>query len=52
MYYNYYRAGEIVGAKLVEDPRVAGVMFTGSTETAKHIQQTLANRPAHRSIHC
>jgi RHH-type proline utilization regulon transcriptional repressor/proline dehydrogenase/delta 1-pyrroline-5-carboxylate dehydrogenase len=36
--------GEIIGAHLVSDPRVAGVMFTGSTETAKLIQQTLANR--------
>lgn len=37
-------AGNIVGAKLVSDPRVAGVMFTGSTETAKFIEQSLANR--------
>ena len=37
--------GETVGAKLVADTRVAGVMFTGSTEVAKIIQQTLANRP-------
>ncbi len=36
--------GEIVGAKLTADLRVAGIMFTGSTETAKMIQQTLANR--------
>lgn len=36
--------GEIVGARLISDPRVAGVMFTGSTETAKLIQRTLANR--------
>lgn len=36
--------GEIVGAKLVSDLRVAGVMFTGSTEVAKLISQTLANR--------
>jgi RHH-type transcriptional regulator, proline utilization regulon repressor / proline dehydrogenase / delta 1-pyrroline-5-carboxylate dehydrogenase len=36
--------GEIVGAGLVADIRVAGVMFTGSTETAKAIQQTLASR--------
>ncbi|OGT46762.1 MAG: bifunctional proline dehydrogenase/L-glutamate gamma-semialdehyde dehydrogenase [Gammaproteobacteria bacterium RIFCSPHIGHO2_12_FULL_41_20] len=36
--------GEIIGAKLVADERVAGVMFTGSTETAKHIQKTLAER--------
>ncbi len=36
--------GETVGAKLVSDPRVAGVMFTGSTETAKLIEQTLSSR--------
>ena len=37
--------GSVVGAKLVSDPRVDGVMFTGSTETAKFIEQSLANRP-------
>ncbi len=37
--------GEVVGANLVADPRVAGVMFTGSTETAKMIQLSLAKRP-------
>jgi RHH-type proline utilization regulon transcriptional repressor/proline dehydrogenase/delta 1-pyrroline-5-carboxylate dehydrogenase len=31
-----------VGAKLVEDPAVAGVAFTGSTETARRINRTLA----------
>jgi RHH-type proline utilization regulon transcriptional repressor/proline dehydrogenase/delta 1-pyrroline-5-carboxylate dehydrogenase len=36
--------GRVVGAKLVNDPRIAGVMFTGSTETAKFIEQSLANR--------
>ena len=36
--------GSIVGAKLVNDERIAGVMFTGSTETAKFIEQSLANR--------
>jgi RHH-type proline utilization regulon transcriptional repressor/proline dehydrogenase/delta 1-pyrroline-5-carboxylate dehydrogenase len=36
--------GSVVGAKLVSDARVAGVMFTGSTETAKFIEQSLANR--------
>jgi len=36
--------GSVVGAKVVSDPRVAGVMFTGSTETAKFIEQSLANR--------
>jgi len=37
--------GEVVGAKLVSDPRIHGVMFTGSTETAKIIQKALADRP-------
>lgn len=36
--------GEVVGAKCVADSRIAGVMFTGSTETAKSINLTLANR--------
>jgi RHH-type proline utilization regulon transcriptional repressor/proline dehydrogenase/delta 1-pyrroline-5-carboxylate dehydrogenase len=36
--------GAFVGAKLVADLRIAGVMFTGSTETARSIQQTLAHR--------
>jgi RHH-type proline utilization regulon transcriptional repressor/proline dehydrogenase/delta 1-pyrroline-5-carboxylate dehydrogenase len=36
--------GRIIGAKLVSDPRIAGVMFTGSTATAKFIEQSLANR--------
>lgn len=36
--------GEIVGARLVADERIAGVMFTGSTETAQLINQTLAKR--------
>lgn len=36
--------GSKVGAKLVSDTRIAGVMFTGSTETAKFIEQSLANR--------
>ncbi|HVZ99560.1 MAG TPA: L-glutamate gamma-semialdehyde dehydrogenase [Caulobacterales bacterium] len=31
-----------VGAKLVADPRVAGVAFTGSTEVARSINRTLA----------
>ncbi|WP_321396621.1 bifunctional proline dehydrogenase/L-glutamate gamma-semialdehyde dehydrogenase PutA [Emcibacter sp.] len=36
--------GVTVGAKLVEDERIAGVAFTGSTETAKAINMTLARR--------
>lgn len=37
--------GSMIGQKLIADPRIAGVMLTGSTETAKIIQQTLTNRP-------
>lgn len=37
-------SGATVGAKLVADERVAGIVFTGSTETARGINQTLANR--------
>jgi len=33
-----------VGARLVADPRVQGVMFTGSTEVARLIQRSLAER--------
>jgi RHH-type transcriptional regulator, proline utilization regulon repressor / proline dehydrogenase / delta 1-pyrroline-5-carboxylate dehydrogenase len=36
--------GEVVGAALVADPRIAGVAFTGSTETARAINRTLARR--------
>jgi RHH-type proline utilization regulon transcriptional repressor/proline dehydrogenase/delta 1-pyrroline-5-carboxylate dehydrogenase len=36
--------GSKVGAALTKDTRIDGVMFTGSTETAKLIQQTLAER--------
>ncbi len=37
--------GVAVGAPLVADPRVAGVAFTGSTETARAINLALAARP-------
>ncbi len=37
-------SGSVVGAKLVADNRCAAVMFTGSTETAKYIQKSLAHR--------
>ncbi len=37
--------GEAVGAPLVADPRIAGIAFTGSTETARHINLELAGRP-------
>ncbi len=36
--------GETVGARLVADPRVNGVVFTGSTEVAEIIHRTLAAR--------
>ncbi|MCC3862036.1 bifunctional proline dehydrogenase/L-glutamate gamma-semialdehyde dehydrogenase PutA [Pseudemcibacter aquimaris] len=36
--------GATVGAKLVADERISGVAFTGSTETAKIINRSLANR--------
>ena len=37
--------GETVGAPLVADPRIAGVAFTGSDETARRINAALATRP-------
>ncbi len=37
-------AGEVVGAQLVADERIAGVLFTGSTETARLINRQLAER--------
>ncbi len=37
--------GASIGGRAVADPRVAGVAFTGSTETARLINQTLANKP-------
>jgi RHH-type transcriptional regulator, proline utilization regulon repressor / proline dehydrogenase / delta 1-pyrroline-5-carboxylate dehydrogenase len=36
--------GEQIGAALVADPRIAGVAFTGSTETAQAINRALAGR--------
>ena len=36
--------GETIGAALVADARIAGVAFTGSVETAKRINETLAKR--------
>ncbi|MDX1555070.1 MAG: bifunctional proline dehydrogenase/L-glutamate gamma-semialdehyde dehydrogenase PutA, partial [Xanthomonadales bacterium] len=38
--------GATVGARLTSDPRVAGVAFTGSTETARLINRSLADRDA------
>jgi len=36
--------GATIGAKAVADPRIAGVVFTGSTDVAKIINRTLAER--------
>ena len=36
--------GESIGAPLVADPRVAGVAFTGSVDTARAIERALAAR--------
>jgi RHH-type proline utilization regulon transcriptional repressor/proline dehydrogenase/delta 1-pyrroline-5-carboxylate dehydrogenase len=38
--------GATVGGRAVADPRIAGVAFTGSTETARLINRTLAGRDA------
>lgn len=38
-------SGSLVGQALISDVRTAGIIFTGSTATARHIQQTLATRP-------
>jgi RHH-type proline utilization regulon transcriptional repressor/proline dehydrogenase/delta 1-pyrroline-5-carboxylate dehydrogenase len=38
--------GAIVGARLTADPRIDGVAFTGSTETARLINRSLAARDA------
>ncbi len=37
-------SGRLIGSRAVADPRVAGVVFTGSTEVAQTINQTLAHR--------
>src|SRR5205823_3446152 len=36
--------GETIGARLVADPRIAGVAFTGSTAVSSAIAQALAAR--------
>ncbi len=36
--------GETIGAALVDDSRIAGVVFTGSTAVAREINRTLATR--------
>ena len=38
--------GATVGAALTKDPRIAGVAFTGSTETARAINRAMAGRDA------
>jgi RHH-type proline utilization regulon transcriptional repressor/proline dehydrogenase/delta 1-pyrroline-5-carboxylate dehydrogenase len=38
-------AGEAIGGALVADPRIAGIAFTGSTDTARSINLALAKRP-------
>jgi RHH-type proline utilization regulon transcriptional repressor/proline dehydrogenase/delta 1-pyrroline-5-carboxylate dehydrogenase len=40
--------GETVGARLVGDERVKGVMFTGSTEVARLLQRNIAGRLDHQ----
>jgi RHH-type proline utilization regulon transcriptional repressor/proline dehydrogenase/delta 1-pyrroline-5-carboxylate dehydrogenase len=37
-------AGEVLGQALTADPRLAGVAFTGSTDTARAIDRVLAGR--------
>jgi RHH-type proline utilization regulon transcriptional repressor/proline dehydrogenase/delta 1-pyrroline-5-carboxylate dehydrogenase len=37
--------GPKLGARLIGDPRIAGIAFTGSTETARTINRALAARP-------
>jgi RHH-type proline utilization regulon transcriptional repressor/proline dehydrogenase/delta 1-pyrroline-5-carboxylate dehydrogenase len=38
--------GSVVGARMTSDPRIAGVALTGSTETARRINRSLAERDA------
>ncbi|MFM7274946.1 MAG: aldehyde dehydrogenase family protein, partial [Gammaproteobacteria bacterium] len=42
--------GEPVGARLLADARIAGVMFTGSTEVAQLIARALAAREGERAM--
>lgn len=39
-------AGGTVGAKVTSDPRISGVVFTGSTETAQTIRRSMATHLA------
>ncbi|MCX7169960.1 MAG: bifunctional proline dehydrogenase/L-glutamate gamma-semialdehyde dehydrogenase PutA [Proteobacteria bacterium] len=43
-------SGETVGAALTADPRVCGVVFTGSTEVARLINKIIADRDGVRLI--
>ena len=36
--------GGVVGTAITSDPRIAGVVFTGSTDTARRINRALAER--------
>ena len=45
-------AGETVGAALVAQPRVAGVVFTGSTQVARSSSAPWLPGWPHRSAHC
>ncbi|MCD6045915.1 MAG: putA [Gammaproteobacteria bacterium] len=38
-------SGRMIGAQLIADERIAGILFTGSTETARLINRQLAERP-------
>lgn len=38
-------ASQEIGEALINNPGISGVMFTGSIETATHINQTLAKQP-------
>ena len=42
--------GEPVAARLLPDARIAGVMFTGSTEVARHLAAQLATRGGARAL--
>ncbi|UTV30779.1 bifunctional proline dehydrogenase/L-glutamate gamma-semialdehyde dehydrogenase PutA [Photobacterium atrarenae] len=42
--------GATVGTPLTSDPRIAGVAFTGSTETAQRINRTLAARDCEPAV--
>ena len=39
-------SGSVIGARLISDPRIAGVCFTGSTATAQNINRAMAETVA------